>query len=63
VVEGDTIMLVYEEKMIESNMKKAKITEDKLMEAVPEHGVSSIEEVILPYNLLFKKTTNEDFSQ
>ncbi|MCE5175489.1 MAG: YetF domain-containing protein [Bacteroidales bacterium] len=47
VVEGDTIMLVYEGKMIESHMKKAKITEDELMEAVREHGVSSIEEVNL----------------
>jgi uncharacterized membrane protein YcaP (DUF421 family) len=47
VVEGDAIMLVYEGKIISAHLKKAQITEDELMEAVREHGVSSIEEVNL----------------
>lgn len=47
VVEGDAIMLVYQGKMIDSHMKKAEITKDELMEAVREHGLSSIKEVDL----------------
>lgn len=47
VVEGDATMLVYKGKILESHMKKAKITEDELMEAVREHGVSSVKEVDL----------------
>jgi len=47
LVEGDAIMLVYEGKFIESHMKKAKITQDEIMEAVREHGVATIEEVDL----------------
>ena len=47
VVEGDAIMLVYQGKIMDAHMKKAKITEDELMEAVREHGLMSIEEVDL----------------
>ena len=47
VVEGDAIMLVYEGKFIDAHLKKARITEDEIMEAVREHGVASIEEVNL----------------
>ena len=47
VVEGDATMLIYKGKLIESHMKKAKITLDELMEAVREHGVDSIKEVDL----------------
>jgi uncharacterized membrane protein YcaP (DUF421 family) len=47
IVEGDAIMLVYQGKIIQPHMKKAKITEDELMEAVREHGVASIKEVDL----------------
>lgn len=47
LVQGDAIMLVYQGKILESHMKKAKITTDELMEAVREHGVKSIEEVDL----------------
>jgi len=47
VVEGDAIMLVYQGKIIQSHMKKAKITEDELMEAVREHGLASFKEVDL----------------
>jgi len=47
VVEGDATMLVYKGKMIESHMKKAKITADEVMEAIREHGVASVKEVDL----------------
>lgn len=40
-------MLVYKGKMIESHMKKAKITSEELMEAVREHGVATVKEVDL----------------
>jgi uncharacterized membrane protein YcaP (DUF421 family) len=47
LLQGDATMLVYQGKLLESHMKKAKITTDELMEAVREHGVKSIEEVDL----------------
>jgi len=47
VVQGDAIMLVFDGKYLESHLKKARITEDEIMEAVREHGVASIEEVNL----------------
>jgi len=47
VVQGDAIMLVYDGKYIESHLKKARITEEEIMEAVREHGVATIEEVNL----------------
>jgi uncharacterized membrane protein YcaP (DUF421 family) len=47
VVEGDAIMLVYQGKVLEAHLKKAEITEDELMEAVREHGLSSFKEVDL----------------
>lgn len=47
VVQGDAIMLVYDGKYIKSHLKKARITEEEIMEAVREHGVATIEEVNL----------------
>jgi uncharacterized membrane protein YcaP (DUF421 family) len=47
VVEGETIMLVYKGKILQKNMKDAKITEDELMEAIREHGVAAVKEVDL----------------
>jgi uncharacterized membrane protein YcaP (DUF421 family) len=47
VVEGDATMLIYKGEILESHMKKAKITEDELMEAIREHGVASVKEVDL----------------
>jgi uncharacterized membrane protein YcaP (DUF421 family) len=40
-------MLVYQGKILEEHMKRAKITTDELMEAVREHGVKSVKEVDL----------------
>ena len=47
LVEGETIMLVYKGKILQKNMKDAKITEDELMEAIREHGVAAVKEVDL----------------
>jgi len=47
LVQGDATMLIYQGKMLESHMKKAKISNDELMEAVREHGVKSVKEVDL----------------
>jgi Predicted membrane protein len=47
VVEGEATMLVYQGKIIDSHMRKARITEAELMEAVREHGVASVEDVDL----------------
>lgn len=46
-VEGDTIMLVYQGKILATHLEKARITEDELMEAAREHGVSSAKEIDL----------------
>jgi len=46
-VQGDEIMLVYHGRMIESHMKKARVTPAELMEAIREHGVSDVSEVDL----------------
>jgi len=45
IVQGDATMLVYQGEIIESHMKRAKISMDELMEAVREHGVKSVKEV------------------
>lgn len=47
VVEGETIMLIYKGKLMESHLRRARITFEELMEAVREHGVASVEEVDL----------------
>ena len=47
IVQGDATMLIYKGKIIESHIKKAKISEDELMEAVREHGVGTVKEVDL----------------
>ena len=46
-LQGDAMMLVYQGKVLDSHMKLAQITHEELMEAVREHGVSSIAEVDL----------------
>lgn len=47
IVEGDATMLIYKGKMLESHLKKAKITQDELLEAVREHGVMAVKDVDL----------------
>ncbi len=46
-VQGESLMLIYKGKVNRPNLKKAKLTEDELMEAVREHGVSMASEVDL----------------
>jgi uncharacterized membrane protein YcaP (DUF421 family) len=47
MVEGDATMLIYKGKVLETHLKKAKITHEELMEAVREHGVASVKDVDL----------------
>jgi uncharacterized membrane protein YcaP (DUF421 family) len=47
IIQGDAILLIYQGNINHKNMKKAKITENELKEAIREHGVSSVEEVDL----------------
>ncbi len=47
LVQGSPLLLVYKGMLNTGNMNKAKITNDELIEAIREHGVSSIEEVDL----------------
>jgi len=47
LVEGEAIMLIYDGKLIEKNITKARITYQEIMETLREHGVSSVEDVDL----------------
>lgn len=47
LVEGHAIMLIYDGKIIEQNLKKFGITEDELKASVREHGVEHIRDVDL----------------
>ena len=47
LVQGQTIMLIYEGKLNRVNMARAKLSMDELMEALREHGVSDISDVDL----------------
>jgi len=46
-VQGHPLMLVYEGKSVEDNMKKAKVTMMEIEEAAREHGIESIDDVNL----------------
>ena len=47
IVQGDATMLVYQGKILDEHMRRAKISTDELMEAVREHGVKSVKDVDL----------------
>lgn len=47
VMQGDSLMLVYQGSVNDANMRKAKITTDELLEAIREHGVSQVADVDL----------------
>jgi len=47
IVQGTDLMLIYKGQLNESNMAKARITREEILEAVREHGVSEIREVDL----------------
>ena len=40
-VQGDTVMLIYNGKILEDNLRKTRISIDELFEALREHGVNS----------------------
>jgi Predicted membrane protein len=47
LVQGETLMLIYKGRLIRKNVERAKLTMDEIMEAVREHGVSTVGEVDL----------------
>lgn len=47
LVQGESMMLIYAGKLNRSNVAKAHLTDDEIMEALREHGVSRIEDVDL----------------
>jgi len=47
IVQGTDLMLIYKGQLNVSNMNKARITREEVLEAVREHGVSEIREVDL----------------
>ena len=46
-IQGESVMLIFKGKINTKNLDKAKITMDELIEAIREHGVSSVEDVDL----------------
>lgn len=46
-VQGEAMMLIYNGRLIQANVSKAKITHDEIMEILREHGIAAIEEVDL----------------
>lgn len=46
-IQGEAVMLIFKGKVNRANLDKAKITMDELIEAIREHGVTTIEEVDL----------------
>jgi len=47
IIQGETLLLIYEGKLNKKNANKAKLSMDEIMEALREHGVSRIEDVNL----------------
>jgi uncharacterized membrane protein YcaP (DUF421 family) len=45
VMEGEPVILIHKGKLLEENCRKNNITKDELLQAIREHGSSSIEEV------------------
>jgi uncharacterized membrane protein YcaP (DUF421 family) len=46
-VQGEALLLVYQGRLIQDNLKKAELSLGELEEAVREHGVASLEDVDL----------------
>jgi len=47
LIEGHAVMLIYDGKIIDANLKKTGITEDELRASIREHGVEHIRDVDL----------------
>ena len=46
-IQGESVMLIFKGKVNRANLEKVKITMEELIEAIREHGVTTIEEVDL----------------
>jgi len=46
-IQGDALLLIYNGNINHRNIAKSRITEDEVMEAIREHGVSKLEDVDL----------------
>lgn len=47
LIQGEALLLIYNGKLSQKNIKKAKLTMEEIMESIREHGVSRIEDVDL----------------
>lgn len=47
LLQGESMMLIYQGKLQKQNVNRARLTQDEIMEALREHGVSRIEDVDL----------------
>ncbi|NLH62893.1 MAG: DUF421 domain-containing protein [Erysipelotrichaceae bacterium] len=47
VMQGESVMLIYQGKVNDTNLRKAKLTTNELLEAIREHGVAKIADVNL----------------
>lgn len=47
MMQGDSLMLIYQGKVNDANMRKARLTTNELLEAIREHGVEKISDVDL----------------
>lgn len=47
ILEGESVLLIYEGKLNKKNLQRESITEEELMAALREHGVESVSEVKL----------------
>jgi Predicted membrane protein len=47
IIQGHAVMLIYEGKILEDNMRKMGITDDEIIEAMREHGVDVVDKVSL----------------
>jgi len=47
LMEGESLMLIYQGKVNDANMRKARITTNELLEAIREHGVAKVSDVDL----------------
>jgi uncharacterized membrane protein YcaP (DUF421 family) len=46
-IQGEALMLVFKGKILDSHLKRARISEAELMEVIREHGVAAVSEVDL----------------
>jgi uncharacterized membrane protein YcaP (DUF421 family) len=47
LIQGESLMLIYEGKLNKQNVDRARLTTDEIMEALREHGAAKIEDVNL----------------